>query len=128
MLNKIYLAYHVVQVRVIFSITPTAARHLFGDRNHPPQRLAYVEWFTPFQRHPEPQTGLYKVSRSLQNNARIASIIPVTDIIQSIHLSPLPGSYIPRDWMSCTILEECKKFLVNSFTDIHTYQLFHCLK
>jgi len=68
---------------------------------------------------------LYKVSRMLRHNARVASIIPVTSIRQSIHLSPLPGRTIPRDWNSNTILNNCNTFLVNSFTDSHTYLLFH---
>ncbi|KAF8337229.1 hypothetical protein F5887DRAFT_890749 [Amanita rubescens] len=117
-------AYRVAQIRVIFSITPRACKLLFGDSNHPPHHLAYVEWFTPFQRTPEPKTGLYKVSRSFQQNARVASIVPVTDISQSIHLSPLPGRSMPREWNSHTVLEECNTFLVNPFTDYRTYLLF----
>ncbi len=119
------LAYYVAQIRVIFSINPRARQLLFGQHKHPPEHLAYVEWFTPFQRNPESKTGLYKVSRMLRHNARVASIIPVTSIRQSIHLSPLPGRTIPRDWNSNTILNNCNTFLVNSFTDSHTYLLFH---
>ncbi|KAF8327524.1 hypothetical protein F5887DRAFT_898668 [Amanita rubescens] len=118
-------AYRVAQIRVIFSINPTARKLLFGDSNHPPHHLAYVEWFTPFQRAPDPKTGLYKVSRSFQQNARVASIVPVTDISQSIHLSPILGRSMPREWNSHTVLEECNTFLVNPFTDYRTYLLFH---
>ena len=118
-------AYRIAQIRVIFSIKPAARKLLFSNRDHPPHHLAYVEWFTPFQTTPEPKTGLYKVSRSVQQNARIASIVPVMDIAQSIHLSPLPGRSMPQEWNSHTVLEECNTFLVNSFTDYHTYLLFH---
>ena len=118
------LAYRVAQIRAIFSISSRTVTHLFGN-NHPPQHLAYVEWFTPFQTSPEQRTGLYKVSRALQDGARIASIVPVTNIIQSIHLSPLPGSNIPLEWTSDSVLEQCWNFLVNSFADRHTYLLFH---
>ena len=93
--------------------------------NHPPRHLAYVEWFTPFQSNPEPKSGLYKVSRSIQHGAHIVSITPVMNITQSIHLSPLPGVNIPREWTSDTVLEECHNFLVNSFSDRYTYLLFH---
>ena len=119
------LAYCVAQICVIFSIKPATRKLLFSDRNHTPHHLAYVEWFTPFQTTPKPNTGLYKVSRSFQQNARVASIVPVKDIVQSIHLSPLPGRSMPPEWNSHSVLEECNTFLVNSFTDYHTYLLFH---
>ena len=119
------LAYRTAQIRVIFSIKPMAIRHLFGADNYPPQHLAYVEWFTPFQASPELKTGLYKVSRTVEGGERIASIVPVTNIVQSIHLSPLPGGNIPLEWTSNSVLEHCRSFLVNSFTDRHTYLLFH---
>ncbi|KAF8327509.1 hypothetical protein F5887DRAFT_898748 [Amanita rubescens] len=117
--------YCVAQIRVIFSLSPIAIQHLFGERNRPPQHLAYVEWFTSFRDKPEPKSGLYRVSRSLQQNARVASIIPVTHISQSIHLTPLPGSQIPQEWSSNTVLEQCHNFLVNPFTDARTYTLFY---
>jgi hypothetical protein len=60
---------------------------------------------------------MYKVSRALQGTSRLASIIPVSRIEQSLHLIPLPGSYILREWHSSTILEHCQTFLVNSFTN-----------
>ena len=119
------LAYRVAQIRAIFSISARAITYLFGNNHHPPQHLVYVEWFTPFQASPDPRTGLYKVSRALQDEARIASIVPAVDIIQSIHLSPLPGNNIPLDWTSDSVLEKCQNFLVNSFADRHTYLLFH---
>ena len=119
------LAYCIAQIRVIFSIKPATRKLLFGNHNNPPHHLAYVEWFTPFQTTPEPKTGLYKVSRSFQQNAHIASIVPVKDIVQSIHLSPLPGRSMPPEWNSHSVLEECNTFLVNPFTDYHTYLLFH---
>ena len=119
------LAYHIGQVHVIFSINHTALTLVFGEQNHPPQHLAYVEWFTPFEANPEPKTGLYKISRSMQNDTRIVSIVPVASIAQSIHLSPLPGSCMPSDWTSDTVLEKCHKFLVNSFSDRNTYLRFH---
>jgi hypothetical protein len=66
---------------------------------------------------------MYKVSRSRQGNSSMASIIPVSAIEQSIHLSPLPGVSIPREWNSNTVLDHCHKFLVNSFSDRRTYIL-----
>ncbi|KAM6490958.1 hypothetical protein JOM56_013578 [Amanita muscaria] len=81
-------AFRVVQVRVVFSLGSAAIKHLFGNCELPPQHLAYVEWFTPFRACPEPDSMLYKIERSCQGNARLASVIPVSHITQSIHLSP----------------------------------------
>ena len=124
-LKKLLLAYGIAQVRVIFSINKTAAKLLFGERNLPPHHLAYVQWFTPFQANSEPKTGLYKVSHLIQNNDPVVSIVPVSNIAQSVHLSPLPGCPMPRDWTSDIVVEKCDNFLVNSFSDDQTYLFFH---
>ncbi|KIL54452.1 hypothetical protein M378DRAFT_29088, partial [Amanita muscaria Koide BX008] len=108
-------AYRVAQVRVVFTIGLSALKHVFGNCQHPPLHLAYVEWFTPFRASPESASKLFKIERSRQGNARIASIIPVTDIVQSIHLLPLPGHTMPREWNSSNMLETCRSFLVNVF-------------
>lgn len=124
-----YAAHRVAQIRVVFTISSEALAILFGHREHPPQHLAYVEWFTPFKANPEPNSKLYKVARSLQGQYRVASIVPVTNVVQSVHMSPLPGAAIPRDWNSHNILDKCRSFLVNSFCDYgHSYQVFHELE
>ena len=66
---------------------------------------------------------MYKVTRALQGNSRLASIVPVSRVGQSLHLIPLPGGSIPRNWSSDTVLDLCQAFLVNSFTDRRTYIL-----
>lgn len=116
-------AFRVAQVRVVFSINKAAQRHLFQDEPNTPNHLAYVEWFTPFQSEPELNTKMYKVSRSRHGDSPLASIIPVSSFEQSIHLIPLPGISIPREWTSNTVIERCNNFLVNSFTDRRTYLL-----
>ncbi|KIL55290.1 hypothetical protein M378DRAFT_49930, partial [Amanita muscaria Koide BX008] len=116
-------AFRVAQVRVVFSLGSAAIKHLFGNCELPPQHLAYVEWFTPFRASPEPDSKLYKIERSCQGNSRLASVIPVSHITQSIHLSPLPsGRVMPHEWNSNNILDNCRSFLVNVFTDTQTYQ------
>ena len=102
-----------------------AKRLLFPTNSQPPEHLAYVEWFTPFQPRPEANSHLYKVSRAHRGDARMASIIPVGNITQSIHLVPLVGSMMARDWNSATVLERCQSFFVNSFMNTQTYLLFN---
>jgi hypothetical protein len=117
-------AFRVAQVRVVFGVSKPSWRHLFRDDEPcPPEHLAYVEWFTPFRAEPERNSRMYKVSRALQGTSRLASIIPVSRIEQSLHLIPLPGNHIPREWSSSTVLELCQTFLVNSFTNRRTYLL-----
>lgn len=109
----------------MFSISRAAAELLFPCGIYAPEILAYVEWFSPFRPAPEAHHKLFKVTRPLtQNNRCLASVVPINNIVQSIHLLPLVSGAIPREWTSNTIYDECSLFLVNSFSDIRTYCLF----
>ncbi|KAJ6605637.1 hypothetical protein B0H10DRAFT_1659135, partial [Mycena sp. CBHHK59/15] len=55
--------------------------------------LAYVEWFSKFPRKPDPNHGMYKISRPVEH---AASIIPVSQIRRSVHLFPKFGPVTPR--------------------------------
>ncbi|KAF8337856.1 hypothetical protein F5887DRAFT_1077979 [Amanita rubescens] len=116
--------HRVAQVRVVFTIPEAASKLLFGP-TVAPSYLAYVEWFTEFRTHPEPNHGMYKVSHARRGPSRVASIICVTKISQSIHLFPLVGHTISRDLSSDTVLEEVDYFLVNPFNVSDTYVLFN---
>ena len=115
----------VAQIRVVFRISCEAAHHLFPHTTNVPEHLAYVEWFTPFWAVPDANYGLYKISRSMMGKSRVSSIVLIRNIVQSIHLIPLLGENIPREWHSSTILDNCSSFLLNSFSDIRTYCLFN---
>jgi hypothetical protein len=108
-------------VKVIFSLPPTVVRHFFGANEPPPQYLAYVEWFTPFDNNPRPNHMLYQVKRVVRNNQRIASIISLDSIRRSVHLIPVFGSISPREWSSSNVLDKCSVFFVNAFADRHSY-------
>jgi hypothetical protein len=116
-----YIGHCVAQVRVIFSIPKLVRDTLFPADRQPEQHLAYVEWFKPFSSVPTSDHMMYKVSRSIKDGDRIASIIPISSIRCSIHLFPKFGPVAPRTWTSSNVLEECSTFFVNSFADRYTY-------
>ncbi|KAI0632388.1 hypothetical protein C8Q77DRAFT_1197709 [Trametes polyzona] len=114
----------VVQVRVVFTLPDPSLDRLFptlSPEQRPPRHLAYVEWFSKFTANPDRHSKMYKVTRSVQNGQRVASIIPVRLIERSIHLTPKWPGEVPRHWTSESVLEECSSFYVNPFKDGHTY-------
>jgi hypothetical protein len=115
--------HRVGQVRAVFSIADSAAQQLFGT-SQPPKHLAYIEWFTPFRPCQESHIGMYKISRSLQGNARMASIVIASRVRQSIHLFPCVGPSISRTANSSNIIDNYDSFLVNPYTDSLTFLFF----
>ncbi|KAG1894947.1 uncharacterized protein F5891DRAFT_960765 [Suillus fuscotomentosus] len=113
------LGFSVGQVRVIFSLPPKSLQLLFPPTVNIPPHLAYIEWFTPFPPALDRNNGLYKLSRLV-----VASIVPVGDIVRSIHLIPKFGDSALREWTSETVLEDCNTFWVNSYIDRHTFSIF----
>ncbi|KAF8260083.1 hypothetical protein EI94DRAFT_1773776 [Lactarius quietus] len=124
-LVKVGSRLHVVQVRVIFQLSATAASSVFlPSRPAPPAHLAYVEWFSP-PSAPDPDHRMCRISRQYGNHGRrSAGIIPLMDICQSVQLFPVFGPVAPRNWKGSTVLEECKNFYVNPFFDKHMYYNF----
>ncbi|KAK0440879.1 uncharacterized protein EV420DRAFT_1279061 [Desarmillaria tabescens] len=97
---------HVAQVQAIFSLPDR-----FGTFPHP---LAYVEWFTPLRKLND-HTGMFKVSRSTANQQQKSSIIPITYILWSCHLTPCSGRKMDPTWTSENVLDRSKTFFVNSY-------------
>ena len=114
--------FRVAQVCVIFRLPKSALSSVFlSSRLAPPTDLAYVEWFSPFTT-PDESHGMCRTSRSHCNGRRSASIIPLAEVCQSVHLFPIFGPVVPQHWQSSTALEECHTFYVNPFLDRHMYQ------
>jgi hypothetical protein len=105
---------------------PSINKIVFPETNTP-EHLAYVEWYTKFSNYPNANHGMYKVSLQCNRNSSlkhgIGSIIPVSDIVQSVHLFPFFGPYADAEWTSKNVLDLCKNFFVNLFTDKSLYRL-----
>ncbi|KAI0633956.1 hypothetical protein C8Q77DRAFT_1193668 [Trametes polyzona] len=117
--------YEVAQLRLVFKLPVIANETLFPGVLAP-GHLAYIERFTPLT-GPDSTHGLYGVARQRDNltGERLASVVEVHHIRRSCHLFPVvPNGVVPREWKSSTVLEDCDKFLVNSFSDLHMYMTF----
>ena len=120
-----YIGNRIAQVRVVFEIPSKVVHDVFlGSETTPPQHLAYVEWFSPIPANPGPNHLLYKVSRLTHHERRCASIIPVDTILRSVHLLPIFGQRMSRDWNSFSVLELCNTFYVNAFSDRDSHMIF----
>ncbi|KAI1782434.1 hypothetical protein LXA43DRAFT_905807 [Ganoderma leucocontextum] len=117
--------FQVAQVRAVFKIPDKGMNSLFPriHLSEHPNHLAYVEWFSKFERSPHPDHGLYKVTRSITD--RRASIIPVDRIERSCHLFPDFGPIAPREWTSSNVLEQCGTFYLNAYADWETFMLVY---
>ncbi|EIM82509.1 uncharacterized protein STEHIDRAFT_64969 [Stereum hirsutum FP-91666 SS1] len=79
------------------------------------QTLAYVQWFTPF-RDADSLYGMHTIKRSTRNHSRYASIIPLSDIVRSCLLLPIPPTHtLPSTWTSDNVLDECTAFRLNPY-------------
>lgn len=112
--------YRVGRIRLIFKLPSKACQeHLPGIAT--PGHLAYIEWFTAFL-SPNSTSGMYKIEKCCNDrNELLGEVIEVQNIRRSCHLLPVCGSTVPRDWTSSTVLDLCKEFWVNPFSDLHMY-------
>ncbi|KAH9830637.1 uncharacterized protein C8Q71DRAFT_716534 [Rhodofomes roseus] len=114
--------YRVAQVRVIFSLSKKAREIVFKNDANAPSHFVYLEWFSKFKSRPEANHQFYSVKRSCTaDGQRLAAIVPLDSLHRSAHLLPKFGPTKPPEWTSDNVLDLCDSFLVNSFTDRHTY-------
>jgi hypothetical protein len=100
------------RLHVIFELPPE-----LGRESHP---LAYIEWYTPFQRR-DATTNLYQVSRSSRNRRANAEVVSVDRILGLCHLAPKCGSHVDRRWTSENVLDMAAAFFVNPYLSLHTF-------
>jgi hypothetical protein len=118
----------MAHICLIFSLLPKVIPALFNNdvQSKVPIHLVYVERLTSFPAQPDHATGLYKVSKSMLHDGSIlSSVVPLSQIYQSIHLLPKFGLVTPSSWNSSNVLNECAIFYFNTFTDQHLYAKLH---
>lgn len=108
------------RVCIVFSFPRQAIADLPAGVTHP-QHLAYIDYYSTFRQHPEPNHEMYKITRPAQNNILASAIIPVTSILRSVHLFPKFGPVAPRDWTSSNVLDRCTDFYTSPWSDRHAY-------
>lgn len=113
----------IAQVRVVFQIPKRKIDEVAPSLECSPY-LAYVEWFSPLPAAPDPKHKMFKVTRSMQNGRRSASVIRVDSILGSVHLFPRFGVTPPQEWNTFTVLEQCNSFYVNPFAHVDSYLRF----
>ncbi|KAI0039909.1 hypothetical protein FA95DRAFT_1577295 [Auriscalpium vulgare] len=75
--------YRVVQVRIVFKLSKTAALSAFPNATParpPPEHLAYVEWFSRFPNVADANHAMYRVHHLYDGNYRHSSIIPASQL------------------------------------------------
>ncbi|EKM83117.1 hypothetical protein AGABI1DRAFT_35141 [Agaricus bisporus var. burnettii JB137-S8] len=119
--------YRAARLRTVFSMPPTISRAVFPVELNVPIHLAYVEWYTSIPQNADADHGLYKISLQQDPQDRsghgIGSIIPVSDIVCSIHVYPQFGPFAPNEWTNKNVLDQCSTFYINPFTNRQLYRL-----
>ncbi|KAJ3711002.1 hypothetical protein C8R42DRAFT_596503, partial [Lentinula raphanica] len=111
----------IARVRAVFSIPEDKLDTLFPPNCPPPRHLAYVEWYTKFSTVPEQHSGLYRIKKQITTGTVATSIIPLENILRSVHLLPKWGGAVPAHWSNENVLDQAPSFLLNIFADKYFY-------
>jgi hypothetical protein len=70
---------------------------------------------------------MFETSPSFHNHRQRASVISVTQIARSCHLSPNFGRQIPETWSSGSVLDDARTFFLNPYLRHHDFYLLRYL-
>ncbi|KAI0040586.1 hypothetical protein FA95DRAFT_1502597 [Auriscalpium vulgare] len=110
----------VGRVRVILRIPPSiesAVMRVHGLKE-PLGVLVYVEWYSRFNGK-NTDNNMYPVSMS-QNPE--ACVVPASAVRRGCQLIPRFDERADRAWTAENVLDRCRNFFVNNYTDHHAYQ------
>ncbi|KAN0139632.1 hypothetical protein V8E53_002294 [Lactarius tabidus] len=115
--------YFVGHVRIVFSIPTKYHDQMFKPEVTVPLHLAYVQWYSKLT-EPEPNRGMFKICPLTDAEGNwICSIVPVGNIRRSVHLIPKFGPVAPAEWTSSNVLDRCKIFYLNAFSDRQIFRM-----
>ncbi|KAL1658820.1 hypothetical protein GGF50DRAFT_66513 [Schizophyllum commune] len=106
------------RVRLIFDLPAEVGKY--------PHPLAFVDWYTPLTTRNE-DLGMFKIKRATRQGAPVSSVIPVTQIIRSCHLSPVFGRHVDPSWTASNVLDVALHFYVNPYLRHHDFYLLRFL-
>lgn len=89
-------------------------------------KLAYVEMFNKMSREPDRKTGLFTVTRSVDDEgARLCAVVPLSDIRMTCHLAPKYDSILPEETLLhySDALQIYKTFYFNIYASYFLYEL-----
>ncbi|KAJ7026200.1 hypothetical protein C8F04DRAFT_1298099 [Mycena alexandri] len=88
---------------------------------------ALVQWISPYDDHPDPDTGLWVVTPETHANGRKHfAIIDLRCIARAAHLLPVFGSsLLPEEFHFSHSLDAFRAFFVNKYVDHHAFEFLH---
>ncbi|KAJ4484469.1 hypothetical protein C8R41DRAFT_769753 [Lentinula lateritia] len=86
--------------------------------------LAFLHLFKPFNKHPVPDSNMFQTSYAHRQHAKHGTILPLSQIVQTCHLTPHFGQKMNRAWDSANILDSAEKFYLNPYLRHRDFYLF----
>ena len=119
------------RVKVIFTL-PRKLSEAYGGQPAPsfwPRApLVYIEWYSRFTPTADPVHLMYVLSKPPPRADGLppGTIIPLSQIRQSCHLSPVfpSGAHgqVPQAWSSDNVLDIADRFYLNNWAGVYGYQ------
>ncbi|KAJ4469629.1 hypothetical protein C8R41DRAFT_870934 [Lentinula lateritia] len=77
--------------------------------------LAFLHLFKPFNRLPVPDFNMFQTSYAHRQHAKHGTILPLSQIVQTCHLTPHFGRKMNRAWDSANVLDSAEKLYLNPY-------------